>query len=121
MSDCARSLASSPTPTAAPTTRRPPASLVALGNFSLLVKSLTVIRPRSRPPSSTSGSFSILCCLSSRSASSAATPTGAVTSGIGVMTSVTGRDRSLSNRMSRLVTMPTRVPSSLVTGTPEIR
>ena len=88
MSDWARSLASSPTPTAAPTTRRPPSSLVALGNFSLLVKSLTVIRPRSRPPASTSGSFSILCSLSSRSASSAATPTGAVTSGILVMTSV---------------------------------
>ena len=44
-----------------------------------------------------------------------------VTSGMGVMTSVTGRERSLSNLMSRLVTMPTRVPSSLVTGTPEIR
>ena len=49
-------------PTAAPTTSRPPASLVATGNFSLLVKSFTVISPRSRPASSTSGSFSTLCC-----------------------------------------------------------
>ncbi len=121
MSAWARRLASSPTPTAAPTTRRPPSSLVACGNFSLLVKSLTVMSPRSRPPASISGSFSILCSLSSLSAWSGSTPTGAVTSGILVMTSLTCRDRSFSNRMSRLVTMPSRMPSSLVTGTPEIR
>ena len=41
----ARPLASSPTPTAAPTTSRPPGSLVASGYSSLLAKSLTVIRP----------------------------------------------------------------------------
>src|SRR6202161_1014843 len=58
VSACARSLASSPTPTAAPTTSRPAGSLVANGNFSLLVKSFTVISPRSRPASSTSGRFS---------------------------------------------------------------
>ena len=90
-SACARSLASSPTPMAAPTTRRPSASLVAFGNFSLLVKSFTVISPRSRPASSTSGSFSTLLLLSSRSASSRLTPTGAVTSGILVMMSATRR------------------------------
>src|ERR1700747_460777 len=61
---------------AAPTTRRPAASLVALGNFSLLVKSLTVIRPDSRPASSTSGSFSTLCALSRSSAASLVTPPG---------------------------------------------
>ena len=121
MSAWARRLASSPTPTAAPTTRRPPSSLVAFGNFSLLVKSLTVMRPRSRPASSISGSFSTLCSLRSFSARSASTPTGAVTRGMGVMTSATRRDRSLSNLMSRLVTMPRSLPSSLVTGTPEIR
>ena len=36
------------------------------------------------------------------------TPTGAVTSGIGVITSRTGRLRSTSKRMSRLVMMPIR-------------
>ena len=87
----ARRLASSPTPIAAPTTSRPAGSLVACGNFSLLVKSFTVISPRSRPASSTSGSFSTLCWRSSRSASSGATPTGAVTRGIGVITSATRR------------------------------
>ncbi len=95
--------------------------MVARGNFSLLVKSFTVISPRSRPPPSTSGSFSTLCWRSSRSASSAATPTGAVIRGIGVITSATRRSRSVSNRMSRLVTMPSRTPSGPVTGTPEIR
>ncbi len=94
---------------------------MALGNFSLLVKSLTVMRPRSRPASSTSGSFSTLLLLSRASASGRVTPTGAVTSGIGVITSATRRRWSDSNRMSRLVTMPTRVPSAPATGTPEIR
>ncbi len=117
----ARPLASSPTPTAAPTTSRPALSLVACGNFSLLVKSLTVISPRSRPVPSISGSFSTLCWRSSASASALATPTGAVISGIGVITSVTRRLWSVTNRMSRLVTMPTSTPSGLVTGTPEIR
>ena len=37
------------------------------------------------------------------------------------MTSVTRRPWSVSNRMSRLVTMPSRTPSGPVTGTPEIR
>ncbi len=37
------------------------------------------------------------------------------------MTSPTRRDMSDSNLMSRFVTIPTSVPSSLVTGTPEIR
>jgi len=49
------------------------------------------------------------------------TPTGALTSGIGVMISRTGVAPSVTNRMSRLVTMPTRVPWASVTGTPEIR
>ena len=70
---------------------RPAASLVALGNFSLLVKSLTVIRPDSRPASSVSGSFSTLCRRSRSSATSLVTPTGAVTSGIAVITADTGR------------------------------
>ncbi len=85
----ARLYDSSPTPIAAATRSRPASSLVACGYCSLLVKSLTVISPRSRPPSSTSGSFSTLCWRSSASASSLLTPTGAVTSGIVVMTSRT--------------------------------
>ena len=44
-----------------------------------------------------------------------------VTSGIGVMTACTCRRESCSNRMSRLVTMPTSTPSASITGTPEIR
>ena len=117
----ARRLASSPTPTAAPTTSRPAGSLVACGNFSLLVKSLTVIRPLRRFLPSTSGSFSTLCWRRSFRASPGFTPTGAVTRGIGVITSDTRRVWSVSNLMSRLVTMPTSTPSLLVTGTPEIR
>ena len=94
---------------------------MAIGYCSVLTKSFTVISPRSRPSASTSGSFSILCLRSSPSAASAVTPTAAVTSGIGVMTSRTGRERSISKRMSRLVMIPSSrlVPS--VTGTPEIR
>jgi hypothetical protein len=44
-----------------------------------------------------------------------------VTSGIGVITAVTRRPWSVSKRMSRLVTMPSRTPSGAVTGTPEMR
>ena len=113
--------ASSPTPTAAATRSRPCGSLVAFGYCSLLVKSFTVIRPRSRPCSSTSGSFSTLCRRSSASASSLLTPTGAVISGILVITSRTLALSSVTNRMSRLVTMPTSVPSPSTTGTPEMR
>ena len=85
------------------------------------MKSLTVISPRSRPAWSTSGSFSTLCRASSASASSLATPGGAVTSGIGVITSVTPTPWSATKRMSRLVTMPSSTPSAPVTGTPEMR
>ena len=86
-----------------------------------MAKSLTVISPRSRPPASTIGSFSTLCRRSSASASAEDTPTGAVTSGSGVITARTRREWSVSKRMSRLVTIPTSTPSGSVTGTPEIR
>ena len=66
-----------------PTRRRPSASLVAIGYFSVLTKSLTVISPVSRPAASTSGSFSIRCLASSAAASSRRMPSGPVTSGIG--------------------------------------
>ena len=58
----ARSHASPKKPIAAPTRRRPCSSLVASGYFSLLSKSLTVMRPASLPSSSTSGSFSTCAC-----------------------------------------------------------
>ena len=117
----ARLYPSSPTPTAAATRSRPASSLVALGYCSLLAKSLTVMSPRSLPASSTIGSFSTLCRRSRASASALPTPTGAVTSGIGVMISRTGVAGSVTNRMSRLVTMPTSAPVASVTGTPEMR
>ncbi len=44
-----------------------------------------------------------------------------VTSGIGVMTSRTWRPRSTSKAMSRLVTMPSSLPTASVTGTPLMR
>lgn len=48
-------------------------------------------------------------------------PTLPVTSGMGVMTSRTWRERSVSKAMSRLVTMPSSLPPPSVTGTPEMR
>ena len=56
----ARSSASLPTPTAAPTRRRPWSSFVASGYLIRLEMSLTVMSPLSRPSASTTGSFSIL-------------------------------------------------------------
>src|SRR6266545_869048 len=112
---------SSSTPTAAATRRRPAESLVACGNCSLLAKSLTVIRPWSRPASSTSGSFSTLCWRSRASAPSLLTPTGAVTRGILVMMSRTSAPLSVTKRVSRLVTMPSSAPPLPTTGAPEIR
>ncbi len=120
----ARSQASPKKPIAAPTRRRPSSSFVAFGYFSDLSKSLTVMRPESRPCASTSGSFSILCCAKIAIAESGSTPTGAVISGAFVMTSRT-RVVDFSNgetkRMSRLVMMPTSSPSPSTTGRPEMR
>ncbi|SHQ37220.1 Uncharacterised protein [Mycobacteroides abscessus subsp. abscessus] len=120
-SDMARVQASSPTPTAAPTSRRPSLSLVALGCCSVFAKSLTVISPVSRPSPSTMGSFSILLRRNRPSAASAVTPSRAVINGALVITSATGLDRSASNRISRLVMIPTSAPCASTTGRPEIR
>ncbi len=117
----ARSRASPPTPTAAPTSSRPSLSLVANGNCSVLTKSFTVIRPVSLPWPSTIGSFSILLRRNKPSAASAVTPACAVISGALVITSATGLLMSTSNRMSRLVMIPTSEPSASTTGRPEIR
>ena len=108
-------------PMAAPTRNLPWESRVALGYWSDLTKSLRVNRPLRRPSASTKGSFSILWAASSLRASEGAVPTGAVTSGAWVMTSLTGLDMSSSKRMSRLVMMPTSLVRSSTTGTPEIR
>ncbi len=117
----ARTQASPPTPTAAPTSSRPSLSLVASGCCSVLTKSLTVISPVSRPCPSTMGSFSILLRRNSPSAASADTPSWAVISGALVITSATFLVWSTSNRMSRLVMMPTSAPESSTTGSPEMR
>ena len=117
----ARFQASSPVPIPAATTRRPEESFAAFGYCSRFAKSLTVIRPVSLPAPSTIGSFSTLFSDSRRSAASAETPCSATISGIGVMTSRTGRLMSRSKRMSRLVMMPSRVWSSSTTGRPEMR
>jgi hypothetical protein len=82
------------------------------------------MRPRSLPPSSTRGSFSILCWAKIATAESGSMPTGAVMSGDRVMTSrtrVLPFSKGETNRMSRLVTMPTSVPSASTTGRPETR
>ena len=79
ISACARSTASGPTPTAAPTRKRPCASFVACGNSTRFWMSLTVIRPVMRPSASTIGSFSMRCRCRSCSASRSVVPTGAVT------------------------------------------
>src|SRR5256885_1940102 len=60
------------------------------------------------------GSFSILLSCRSFNASGRETPTGAVTSGLAVITSRTARVWSDSKRMSRLVTMPSSRPSPKV-------
>ncbi len=120
----ARCQASPKKPMAAPTRRRPWSSLVASGYFSLLSKSLTVIRPASLPSASISGSFSTRCFAKIAMTSFAPMPTGAVTRPSLVMTSFTSvvvRSKPETNRMSRLVTMPTRRPSVSTTGRPEMR
>ena len=97
---------------------------MAIGYFSVFSKSLTVISPASRPAASTSGSFSILCCARMATASSGSMPSGAVISGAFVMTSrtsVVAVSNDETNRMSRLVMMPTSLPSPSTTGRPETR
>ena len=97
---------------------------MASGNCSDFTKSLTVISPASRPSSSTRGSRSRLCLRSSVVASSRLMPTGAVNSGIGVITSATRRvphSATGTKRRSRLVMIPIRTRSSSMTGRPETR
>ncbi len=100
-------------------------SLVAFGYCSDFTKSLTVISPRSRPLSSTIGSFSTLCLASSAAESSRLIPTGAVTSGIAVITSRTVRRSKSARRDEAQIAVGDDADqhrsSSSTTGTPEIR
>jgi hypothetical protein len=80
-------------PIAAPTRSRPccPCRVRELRRLKM---SLTVIRPRSRPSASTTGSFSMRSRCRIRSASSSEVPTGAVISRSLVMTSRIGLSSS---------------------------
>ena len=120
ISALARAGVSRLTPTAAATRSRPCSSLLASGNCRRFMMSLTVMRPRSVPCSSTTGSFSMRCSPSVRSASSSVVPTGAVIRLSFVIASCTGRSRLRSNCRSRLVMIPTSLPCSSTIGTPEI-
>ena len=120
----ARSQASPKKPTAAPTSRRPSAALLASGYCSDFTKSLTVMRPRRWPSSSTIGRRSRLWARSRADASSRLMPSGPVMSGIGVMISPTVRvphSATGTKRRSRLVMMPSSLSSWSTTGRPETR
>lgn len=82
--------------------------------------SLMVIMPVSRPCRSTTRSFSMRCWCSSFLDSSREMPSETVTRWSLVITSAIGVSRLVSNRRSRLVTIPTNC-SPRVTGTPEMR
>ncbi len=116
-----RSSVSPPVPTAAPTRRRPSSSFDASGCSVDLRMSLTVMRPRNSIASLTTSTRSSRCWCISALARSRSVPSGTVTSRSPlVMMLDAGWSRFVSNRRSRLVTMPTtRLPST--TGKPEIR
>ncbi len=115
-----RSSVPGPTPTAAPTRKRPSESLQAFGLLSAFWKSLTVIRPVSLKLSSTTRIFSIRCSCISSSTSSELAPSLTVTRrSLGVITLSTDKSRRFSKRMSRPVIIPIRLFSESVTGKPE--
>ncbi len=110
---------SSPTPTAAPTRKRPKSSLQAFGYFLIFSISLMVMRPTSLPLSSTTRSFSMRRSCIIAFESSRVIPVFAVARFSWVITDPTVWSRLVSNLRSLLVIMPTRL-SPLTTGTPEI-
>ena len=79
ISACARSTASGPTPTAAPTRSRPCASFVAWGNSTRFWMSLTVIRPVMRPPRRRSAASRCGGGATAAPPRASVVPTGAVT------------------------------------------
>ena len=108
----ARSNESTPTPTAAPTRKRPFLSIHALGKSSFFWMSFTVINPASLPLSSTTNNFSMRCSCKISFAFSNVVPTGTVTRFSFVIRSYTFRSRFVSKRISRLVRMPTSLSPS---------
>ena len=82
--------------------------------------SFTVIRPLSSSFSFSTSTRSILCsCITSR-ASSIPVPTGTeISFSRGAIIADTGKSKRVSKRKSRLVTMPTTLPSC-TTGSPDI-
>src|ERR1019366_7716408 len=117
----ARSRRSVVAPTAAATRRRPNESLHALGYLICFWMSLTVMRPLRLPARSTTSSFSMRWRWRSSFACSSVVPGGHVTRFSFVMRSEIGRSMRVSKRRSRFVRMPTSLPRSSTTGTPEIR
>src|SRR5664279_2686471 len=117
----ARSSRSPLAPTAAATRRRPKESLHALGYLICFWMSLTVMSPLRFPARSTTRSFSIRWRWRSSLACSSVVPGGQVTRFSFVMRSEMGRSMRVSKRRSRFVRMPTSLPRSSTTGTPEIR
>ena len=80
-----------------------------------------VTKPVSLPFLSTRGSFSTLERIRIFLASSRVVPAIAVTSlSLGVITVEMGTEKSVINRISRLVRIPTSVPSASQMGTPLI-
>ena len=120
-SACARSTASGPTPTAAPTRSRPCGSFVACGNSTRFWMSLTVIRPLSTPSRVDDRQLldpvpvQELLGLVERRADRRGDEVVARSSA-----SETGCATFRSKRRSRFVRMPTSRPSSSVIGTPEM-
>ena len=86
-----RSSVPAPVPTAAPTRRRPRASLQAHGNSVAFWMSRTVMRPRSWKPPFTTSTFSMRCLCSRPTISSRSAPSRTVTRrSFGVMMALTG-------------------------------
>jgi hypothetical protein len=108
----------SPTPTGAPQRSRP-CVLHAAGKRLLFSMSLIVISPRRFPCVSTTSSPLIRCWWSSSFARSIVVPGGTVTRPSAVMTREISWCVSRTKRRSRLVRMPTALPSRVI-GTPEI-
>ena len=115
----ARSIASSPTPSAAPAHNLPSLSLHACGYFFLFSISFIVIKPMRLKSLSTMGSFSILCSCKTFWAARRLVPIEAVTSPFFVITSETFFCGFVSNLRSLLVRIPTSF-FPFVIGTPEI-
>ncbi len=114
-----RSSRSGPTPTAPPTRRRPKSSLAANGWACAFSMSLMVTSPLRKPPPSITSSFSIRFLCKSSLALSTLVPSAMVMSFL-VIIALIGCSRFRSNRMSRLVRIPTGRPSEATTGRPEI-